>query len=370
MTALELDDDSSTDEELFDGDEEVIRRLERRIRAALAYRARSTTANHYWIDYPFEFWDRHLDDLVTDGLSLGIARGSGLRPLESLLHDAFQVAAPMIFGYVQLAGRLNDRANVDWRPLSARTQPKIGALVQLHARSLVLLEEIALLAFSGYPSGATTISRTLQEVRITAKFLYRYESRISERYLASHIVEMWRNKEDYVPRGSAGRSKRWKAVETELDSRYAEVIRKFGPSMAIPNGWAWPRLEGRYGNSNKLPRYIQLSQLRAAAGARFDRERYRRSSHQVHGGRIGAIQTLTFNEPDVAMLGPRPSNLARPLLDALYDVQEVSACLLKACDNFIGNPSIRYWLEALDQLSHVSRGMVTNAQGSLDEYFE
>lgn len=370
MGRTPFDDEPDTDASQLDGDEQALDRLKRRIRSAVAYRARPSTQTRYWIDYPFEFWDRHLNELVNDGLELGVARGKGLHPIESLLGRAFQFATPMIFGYVQLAGRLNDRALGDWKPASSRTQPKVEALVQLHARALVLLEEIAHLAVSGYPSGATTISRTLQEVRTTARFLYRYESRISERYLASHIVDLWRTKDDYAPRGSARNSNEWKRVSAEIDERYEETIRKYGPSMAVPNGWAWPRLQGRYGNSDKIPRYIQFSQLRAAAGARFDREKYSQSSHHAHGGRMGAIQTLAFTEPNVALLGPRPSNLAIPLQEAMFDVQEVSACLLLACRNFVGDPSIPYWIEALDQIAHVSRGMVGDAQKALDDIFD
>lgn len=351
-------------------EDQIFARLSHRIRGARANPSKLRWDSPYLVSQAEDFWERHLGDLVTDGLLLGVARRHGLSPFMSLLGEVNTYSQPLALGYIQLSGHINNLALTAWKPASARTQPKIQALVQLHARSIVLLEEILLLTFSGYPSGATTISRTLQEVRVTARFLHRFEALLSERFLASHIVDLWQSKADLRPRGSASRSSAWKATEKELDERYEEVLRKYGPSISIPNGWAWPRMQGRYGNGGKLPRRIPFSQLQAAAGIRFDRERYRQSSHRVHGGRLGAIQTLHGHEPEVALLGPRPNGLTDSAIVAIHDAQDITESLLRSCGRFHDDESIYWWLEALDQLSHVLRGMLSDAQSSLDYVFQ
>lgn len=57
----------------------------------------------------------------------------------------------MLAGYVPLAGELNDLALSQWMPQSPRTAPKIQALTQLHARSLILVEEIFVLTDGDNP---------------------------------------------------------------------------------------------------------------------------------------------------------------------------------------------------------------------------
>lgn len=132
--------------------------------------------------------------------------------------EAFGTTRFLFAGCVQLGGHVNNLALSDWMPTSARTLPKAQALVQLHARSLVLIEEIFVLTVTGYPSGASSLARTLHEVRVIAGFLHHFEARLSERYLASHIVELWKNRADFAPSGPARRSRAWLATERELDA--------------------------------------------------------------------------------------------------------------------------------------------------------
>ena len=353
-----------------ESNEAIIARMERRIRSARANRPRRQIQRDYIYTHAEDFWDRHLGDLVNDGLSLGLARRQGLQPLGEILHDAFEYAAPLTLGYIQLGGYINNLALTSWKPESPRTRPKVEALVELHARSLVLFEEICHLTFGGYPAGATSLSRTLHEVRVTARFLRRFESRLSERYLAGHIVEMWTAKDDFRPRGSAARSNAWKKVEQELDARYEEIIEKHGLSMAIPNGWAWPRLRGRYGFTDKVPRHIRFAHIEKAAGVPHDRQRYRHSSRRAHAGRLGDIQTLISREAGVGLLGPRPFGLAPALVDSIYNTQDVTESLLRSCGHLVDDGAIYYWLEAMDQLSYVLRGLVTDGQSRLDAIFE
>lgn len=366
MVAVGSEDPS---EQAIENDDEILARITRRIRSSMANPSRNHLRGPYLQSVPEEFWNRKLDDLVRDGLGLGLVRMNGLGDFKNVLGSVFSVTSPLLMGYIQVAGHVNNLALTRWMPTSRRTAPKVQALVQLHARSLVLLEETYALTFLGFPSGASALSRTLHEVRVTARFLQRFEAQLSERYLASHIIELWKHKDDFAPVGSLRRGRQWKNLERELDDRYSEVIAKFGTSMTIENGWAWPRFSrGRPGA--RQPHRIPFASLEAEVGLPYDRQRYRAGSRLVHASRLGNIQTLRGMRPDEALLGPRPFGLAGPANQAAWDTQAVAESLLRSCGHLTeGNGEIYYWLEALDQLSHVLRGSVNHAQEGLNEVF-
>jgi hypothetical protein len=350
-------------------EDDILARVSRRISGAQNYEPRRLEQGEYFVSDTEDFWDRHLADLVNDTLGLGIARSGGLAPFGELIGNTFGTTRLLLAGYVQLGGHVNNLALSDWMPTSPRTSPKIHALVQLHARSLVLIEEIFVLTTTGYPSGASALARTLHEVRVLATFLHRFEAQLSERYLASHIVELWKNRADFAPSGAARRSRAWLATERELDERYREVIAKFGDSMTIENGWALPRFIKGRNKGSAVPRRIPFARLEEQVRRPFDRVIYRSGSQQVHASRLGSIKTLRAGEPNVALLGPRPYDLDRAANQAMWDVQDVTESLLRSCGKFTGNLDIYYWLEALDQLSYIVRGSVSDGQDLLDSVF-
>jgi len=350
-------------------EEQILRRLERRIRSALSNPSKKHLEGPYLVSAPENFWDRHLDSLVNDTLALGLARSEGLRPFSQLLHDALTVTRYLAEGYIQLAGHLNNKVLADWMPSSVRTAPKVRALAELHARALVSTEEIFVLSTMGYPSGALSVARTLHEIRVTAKFLYRYEAKLSERYLASHVVDMWKSLEDLRPPGAARRRKAWLEVERQLAAQFDDVISRFGDSMLIENGWALPRFVKRGSREGRLPRRIPFSRIEEQVRQPWDRARYRAASRHVHATRMGTISVLQAGEPGVALLGPRPFALDRPAVQAMWDMQEVSDSLLRSCARFNGSREIYYWLEALDQIAYVVRGSISQGQQLLDSVF-
>jgi len=316
-----------------------------------------------------DFWDRHLGDLVNDALGLGLARADGLEPFGKLLGKAFGTTRYLSAGYVQLAGHVNNMALGPWMPESSRTSPKVQALAQLHARSLILIEEIFTLSLMGYPSGAASLARTLHEVRVVAAFLHRFEARLSERYLASHIVDLWKTRADFAPVGSAKRSKRWLATEREMEDRYQAVIRRHGESMAIENGWALPRFIKRGEPGRPLPKRVPFARLEQEVRKPFDRVIYRQGSQHIHASHLGGIKTLRSGVGNEVLLGPRPFDLDRAALNAMWDVQDITNSLLRSCGHFTGKTEIYYWLEALDQLSFVVRGSMSDGQDMLDEFW-
>lgn len=347
----------------------VLSRLARMICGGLADPVRQDDDAEYFASGEELFWDLHFNDLVNDVVGLGLARGRGLAPFRDLMGEAFAGTYPIAMGYVTLAGHINNLALTEWMPESSRTAPKVQALAQLHARSLVLFEEVIDLTLAGYPSGASALSRTLHEVRVIAKFLHRFEARLSERYLVSHVVDVWQKKDDFAPSGPARSGRQWAALEREIDEKYEEVIAKYGPSMNIENGWAWPRFAVRQ-RGEALPRRIPFSRLEEQVRRPHDRVRYRVGSRQVHAGYLGNINTLRGPVSNEALLGPRPFGLKGPAVQAAWETQEIAESLLRACGRLTtGNAEIYYWLEALDQMSHVLRSLISDAQLKLDYVF-
>lgn len=363
-------EDSAAPDPLVDTEHEdvILRRLSRRIRGARSNPSPKRLHSAFLVSDAEYFWDRHLRDLVNDALGLGIARARGLAPFGEVIGDAFATTRYLLAGYIQLAGKMNDLALSKWMPQSHRTAPKVQALAQLHARSLILVEEVFVLTTMGYPSGALALARTLHEVRVVAKFLHRFEAKLSERYLESHIVDMWKSVDDLRPTGAARRSSQWLAVERELESRFNEVIATHGESMLIENGWALPRFT-RTSAQTRHPRRIPFSRLENEVKQPSDRARYRYASRHVHATRLGNISALRSGDPGVALLGPRPYDLDRAALQAVWDVQDVTESLLRSCGRFTDDQDIYYWLEALDQLSFVIRDSLNQGQEILDDIF-
>lgn len=301
---------------------EVLARVTRRIRGAMTHPPKSRKPRPYFVTRTEDFWERHLPDLVRDSLTMGIARYQGINPIGELIHQAFESFAPLLQGYIGLGAHVNNLALATWKPTNGpRQAAKVDALVQLHARSLVLLDEVFALIYSGFPSGAEAISRTLYEVAITAKFLHKFKAQLSERYLASHIVELWRSKSEFIPRRGAAQSKSWRDLEEELDERYAAVIREHGKPITTPYGWAYPRFAGKSEDPSKGSRRILFSDIQEAVGKAQQKGRYRQNSHHVHAVHLGTIKTLVNHEPETLMLGPRPYGFATTAFDAIRDAK-------------------------------------------------
>ncbi|UNB50917.1 DUF5677 domain-containing protein [Mycolicibacterium sp. YH-1] len=350
--------------------QEVLARLTRRIRGTLAHPPKSRKPGPYLVTRTEDFWERHLPDLVSDSLTLGVARYQGLSPIGELLHRAFETFAPLLQGYIGVGAHVNNLAIATWRPTNSPLKAaKVDALVQLHARSLVLLDEVFALIYSGFPSGAEAISRTLYEVTVTAKFLHKFKAQLSERYLASHIVELWRSKSELKPRRGTAQAKHWRAFEEELDERYAAVIQEHGTSIKAPYGWASPRFAGKPGSEKKPRERIFFADIQAAVGHTQQRGRYRENSHHVHAVHLGTIKTLVHRAPETLTLGPRPYGFATVAYDALRDAQDTTEALLRSCGRSTDDKSVYYWLEALDQLSYVLSNMVVHAGSALDTVF-
>lgn len=346
----------------------IMERLARRIRGARSNPSPKRTEARYLLSDPEYFWDRHLGDLVKDALKLGVARARGLAPFGELIGETFATTRYLLAGYVQLAGEMNDLALSKWMPQSPRTAPKIRALAQLHGRALILIEEIFVLTTMGYPSGALALARTLHEVRVVAKFLHRFEAKLSERYLDSHIVDMWKSIEDFRPVGAARRSGKWLAIESELETRFNAIIATHGESMLIENGWALPRFI-RKDPQARSPRRIPFSRLESEVKQPWDRARYRFASRHVHATRLGGISALRGGDPNTGLLGPRPHDLDRAADQAMWDLQSVTESLMRSCGKFLPDEDIYYWLEALDQLAFVIRGSLSQGQQVLDDVF-
>ncbi|SKK68308.1 Uncharacterised protein [Mycobacteroides abscessus subsp. bolletii] len=349
---------------------EILARVTRRIRGAMAHPPKSRITRPYFVTRTEDFWERHLADLVNDSLAMGIARYQGINPIGELIYQAFQSFAPLLQGYIGLGAHVNNLALTRWRPANRlQVAAKIDALVQLHARSLVLLDEVFALIYGGFPSGAEAISRTLYEVAVTAKFLHKFKAQLSERYLASHIVELWRSKSEFIPRRGAAQSKNWRDLEAELDAKYAAVIREHGESINAPYGWASPRFTGKGENPSRHRRRITFNDIQEAVGEARQKGRYRQNSHHVHAVHLGTIKTLVRHEPETLVLGPRPYGFATTAFNAIRDVQSVTEALLRSCGRLADDGSVHYWLEALDQLSYILRHLADQIDSNLKAVF-
>jgi len=288
--------------------------------------------------------------------SAGMARRLALEPVQRDQHRSLAHVQSLLMGYITIGVHVNNQCVGPWHGTGAN-RDRLNALTQIHARSLLIAEEIFCLLLGGFPSGAQALCRTLYELSIIAKVLGSSPAVISRRYQQSHIVELWRSLEDEHTHGLHHLEPESVAIWNTAKKKFEAVIRRFGREMTQPYGWATPLFNAR--EEGRRKRRVTFSDLDVLVGETERRWRYRNASHYVHAAHLGTVKSVALGDAGVLTVGPRSIGFAEPATDCLWDLHEIEEVLLRTANKAAGLPEPLYWLE-VQTLSVTSMHLLVN----------
>ena len=202
----------------------------------------------------------------------------------------------------------------------------INVQVGLSARALLAFDEVAWLLRGGYPHGAWTRVRSIQEHFIVAVTLGLYGSpgaehpELVERYVNHRRVFTPSIANELIATGSDGISRTLNdEVLESLRLRRHELIDLYGKGFERPWGWAAPLFQGK-----TRPSFVNLSDLISPTSKAF----YGIASTHLHASSQGLDEAGREAENgDLSFLaGPQKSGLAAPAaLASFFLVTTISA---------------------------------------------
>jgi hypothetical protein len=117
---------------------------------------------------------------------------------------------------------------------------KYLALIKIHARALIISNEVITLVKGGYADGAHARWRSLYELAVVSFFLKDNEEYVSRRYLDHQTMKRYKELDDYQQHCTKLGYKPFthKEIDT-MRKEYEELICKHGEEFKYKNGYEW-----------------------------------------------------------------------------------------------------------------------------------
>ncbi|AMV40980.1 DUF5677 domain-containing protein [Planctomyces sp. SH-PL62] len=215
--------------------------------------------------------------------------------------------------------------NAKHRPSAAADNDLVfEALLRLHQRACLLVEEVFCLLEGGFASGAHSRWRTLHEVTIVSYFIEESGQDVAERYLLHHVVETCKSAEIFQQHcESLGQEP---LTDDELqqhrDARES-LCNRFGKAYRLDWGWAADALNDPNPSFTSIERAVKLEHLRPY---------FRLACHPNHAGSIALRNDLgsSLNPDDSMMVMSSASNagLAEAGIGTALSLYQVTVNLL------------------------------------------
>ena len=202
----------------------------------------------------------------------------------------------------------------------AAPDPRLNALIGLHARACLTGREILDLISHGYGMAAAARWRTLYELSVTAFILSSAAPELSQRYLEHSGVRMAKDALDFQKNARRLGYEPLDAEELDaLQRRRSELRGKWGKEFVEDNGWAAPLFGHR-------PTFAELE---TRAGIEHLRPYYNLGLHSSHAGARGAELALLVRGGDSFILtGPMNTGFAETASASLISLNHVTMSLL------------------------------------------
>ena len=193
------------------------------------------------------------------------------------------------------------------RPLAAQVfDYKFEALINLHARSIRVSQEIYTLLYEGFPDGALSRWRTLHELSATAKLLSDSDSVISERFIYHREITALKNAKKYREFEAVLGFRPMPDEElARLEHRRDFIVDKFGKEMDRDLGWAHPVIQQKR---------ITIADIERAAGLAHWRPIYSWACDDIHASFTPSRVGLGVSEAkqDLMLVGRSDSGYTDP----------------------------------------------------------
>lgn len=213
--------------------------------------------------------------------------------------------------------------NTEFRPIAAEHNNfSFQAIVILHARALLVANEILTLLKGGFADGAHSRWRTLHEIAVIGQFLLQQDYKTAERYLMSFNVQLYRSMRQYNEFAEiAGLEPVPKAKVEDTRRIQDKVISRFGASMKYEYGWASKALNITNPKFYDIERSANLGHLRP---------NFRSASQYTHANYWPPDTLLGMEGADqsVLLIGPSNSGMAAPAHLMAISLSHITIALL------------------------------------------
>lgn len=120
------------------------------------------------------------------------------------------------------------------------TNPKHAALIKIHARSLIMSNEIFALVRTGYPDGAYARWRSLHELSVISFFLRQESDDVSLRYFEHEAMRDYKEAKEYQVFCKRIGYKPYTKKQMEFfTKKHDDLITKYGKEFEYHNGYEW-----------------------------------------------------------------------------------------------------------------------------------
>ncbi len=238
--------------------------------------------------------------------------------------------------------------NAETRPKSVEDKDQVfEAVVTLHARALLVANEILCLLKGGFADGALSHWRTLHEIAVIAQFLSEHDCDIAERYLMSFHVQAYRAMCQYQEYSEKAGLVPYSESEMEDAQRARdEVIGHHGPSMKHDYGWASGPLRNAKPTLRDIEHSLNLDHWRPW---------YRWASHYTHANYKPPATLLGLTEASEPLLlvGPSDSGMTDPAHMMAISLFHTTTALILLEPNFDRLVIVSLLTSLLDEVGEV-----------------
>lgn len=210
----------------------------------------------------------------------------------------------------------------EWQDLADKNSIKTYLLTKLHAKSLLLANEILTLLKNGYWEWANARWRTLYENNITIEFLITFWNKNNNlflRFIEHSDILKYKSAESY--KNNYKKLKHnwyWKENFIELEKRREELLKKYWKTFNKDYWWI----------SDDITKNLNFKEIEKLVDGEHFRPYFRMSSRWIHSN-MNSFQNLWLKEEKIHLIWPSNSWLTDPLQNtALFILRWTSFILL------------------------------------------
>lgn len=213
--------------------------------------------------------------------------------------------------------------NTEFRPIAVEDNNfTFEAVVTLHARALLVANEILTLLKGGFADGALSRWRSLHEIAVIGQFLSHHDCETAERYLLSFNLQTHRSMLQYNKYAEKAKLELISDVEVEKFQRAQDnIISRFGASIKKEYGWAAKALNNANPSFYDLERSIDMEHWRPSY--RWASE-YIHANYKPHDALLGMVGV----DQSVLLVGPSNSGMTEPAHMMAISLSQITAALL------------------------------------------